>query len=51
MFELKLMCPENRVEIVSDALDALDALSVSVEDADAYLDRIQKKIVAGDQDD
>lgn len=41
MFELKLMCPENRVEIVSDALDALDALSVSVEDADAQTDAEQ----------
>ena len=30
MFELRLMCPEDRVELVSDALDALDALSVSV---------------------
>ena len=35
MFELRLLCPEDRVETVSDALDALDALSVSVEDADA----------------
>jgi ribosomal protein L11 methyltransferase len=35
MFELKLLCPEDRVEAVSDALEALDALSVSVEDADA----------------
>ena len=35
MFELLLLCPEDRVEILSDALDALDALSVSVEDADA----------------
>ena len=35
MFELRLMCPEERVESLSDALDALDALSVSVEDADA----------------
>ncbi len=35
MFELLLLCPEERVEIFSDALDALDALSVSVEDADA----------------
>lgn len=41
MFELKLMCPESRVEIVSDALDALDALSVSVEDADAQTDAEQ----------
>ncbi len=38
MFELCLMCPQNRVEEVSDALDALDALSVSVEDADAQTD-------------
>ena len=35
MFELLLLCPEERVEMLSDALDALDALSVSVEDADA----------------
>jgi ribosomal protein L11 methyltransferase len=35
MFELCLLCPEERVEILSDALDALSALSVSVEDADA----------------
>lgn len=35
MFELTLLCPENRVDVLSDALDALDALSVSVEDADA----------------
>lgn len=35
MFELRLLCPEERVESVSDALEALDALSVSVEDADA----------------
>ena len=35
MFELLLLCPEERVEILGDALDALDALSVSVEDADA----------------
>ncbi|MDB5957857.1 50S ribosomal protein L11 methyltransferase [Ramlibacter sp.] len=35
MFELRLLCPEDRVEAVSDALDALDALSISVEDADA----------------
>ncbi|AMO22219.1 50S ribosomal protein L11 methyltransferase [Ramlibacter solisilvae] len=38
MFELRLLCPEERVEPVSDALDALDALSVSVEDADAQTD-------------
>ena len=35
MFELLLLCPEEQVEVLSDALDALDALSVSVEDADA----------------
>ena len=35
MFELSLLCPEDRVEIVSEALEALQALSVSVEDADA----------------
>lgn len=41
MFELILMCPEDRVERLSDALDALDALSVSVEDADAQTDAEQ----------
>src|SRR5512133_689827 len=41
MFELRLMCPEHRVEVMSDALDALDALSVSVEDADAQTDAEQ----------
>lgn len=35
------MCPEQRVEPLSDALDALDALSVSVEDADAQTDAEQ----------
>ncbi len=35
MFELSLLCPEDRVDVLCDALDALDALSVSVEDADA----------------
>ena len=30
MFELRLLCPEDRVEVLSDALEALDALSVSV---------------------
>ncbi len=38
MFELRLLVPESCVEPVSDALDALDALSVSVEDADAHTD-------------
>ena len=41
MFELSLMCPEERVEDVSDALDALDALSVSVEDMDAQTESEQ----------
>ena len=41
MFELSLMCPEQRVETLCDALDALDALSVSVEDADAQTDAEQ----------
>jgi ribosomal protein L11 methyltransferase len=35
MFELRLLCPQERVEAVGEALEALDALSVSVEDADA----------------
>jgi ribosomal protein L11 methylase PrmA len=35
MYELSLLCPEDRVDVLSDALEALDALSVSVEDADA----------------
>jgi ribosomal protein L11 methyltransferase len=38
MFELRLLAPEDRVEALSEALDALDALSVSVEDADAQTD-------------
>lgn len=36
MFELILLAPVDEVETLSDALDALDALSVSVEDADAH---------------
>jgi len=35
MYELLLLSPESRVEVLGDALEALDALSVSVEDADA----------------
>jgi ribosomal protein L11 methyltransferase len=35
MFELSILCPEAQVEVLSEALEALDALSVSVEDADA----------------
>lgn len=38
MHELRLLCPEDRVEVLGEALDALDALSVSVEDADAQTD-------------
>ena len=36
LFELVLLAPVDTVEILSEALDALDALSVSVEDADAH---------------
>lgn len=35
LFELVLLAPVDEVETLSEALDALDALSVSVEDADA----------------
>ena len=35
MFELVLLAPADTVDTLSEALDALDALSVSVEDADA----------------
>ncbi|HEY9009580.1 MAG TPA: 50S ribosomal protein L11 methyltransferase [Devosia sp.] len=41
MFELRLMAPEDRVETLCEALDAFDALSVSVEDADAQTDAEQ----------
>ncbi len=41
MFELRLICPEQRVEQLSDALEALEALCVSVEDADADTDAEQ----------
>ncbi|MDD5029700.1 MAG: 50S ribosomal protein L11 methyltransferase [Rhodoferax sp.] len=41
MFELRLMSPERLVETVSDALQELDALSVSIEDADAQTDAEQ----------
>jgi ribosomal protein L11 methyltransferase len=41
MFELRLLCPEDRVETLSEALEALEALSVSVEDADAQTDAEQ----------
>ena len=36
MFELILLAPVAQVETLSEALEALDALSVSVEDADAH---------------
>jgi ribosomal protein L11 methyltransferase len=41
MYELRLLCPQDRVEVLSEALDALDALSVSVEDADAQTEAEQ----------
>jgi ribosomal protein L11 methyltransferase len=41
MIELRLLCPQDCVETLSDALDALDALSVSVEDADAHTEAEQ----------
>ena len=41
MFELRLACPQSQVDTISDALMALDALSVSVEDADAHTDQEQ----------
>jgi len=48
MFELKLLCPEASVESLSDALDELDALSVSVEDADA--ESAQEQALFGEPD-
>jgi ribosomal protein L11 methyltransferase len=39
MFELLLVCKQAGVDAVSDTLEALDALSVSVEDADAGSDQ------------
>src|SRR6478735_6578671 len=41
MVELSLLCPEDRIEAVSEGLDLLDALSVSIEDADAQTDAEQ----------
>ncbi len=38
MHELRLLAPQDRVEWLSEALEALDAFSVSVEDADAHSD-------------
>lgn len=41
MYELSLACPQDQVDEICDALEALDALSVSVEDADAHTDAEQ----------
>jgi ribosomal protein L11 methyltransferase len=41
MYELNLLCPEAHIEDLSEALEALDALSVSVEDADAQTEHEQ----------
>lgn len=41
MYEISVLCPQQQVELLSEALDALDALSVSVEDADAQTDAEQ----------
>ncbi|MSQ66493.1 MAG: 50S ribosomal protein L11 methyltransferase [Limnohabitans sp.] len=41
MVELRLQCPQDQVEVISDELMVLDALSVSVEDADAHTDQEQ----------
>ena len=41
LFELVLLVPEAAVEPVGEALDALDALSTSVEDADAMTEAEQ----------
>ncbi len=41
MFELSLQCPQAQVEIISDALEALEAQSISVEDSDALTETEQ----------
>ncbi len=41
MFELSLTCPQALVDPLSEALDALEAASVSVQDADAQTDAEQ----------
>lgn len=41
MVELQLLCPQAQVETLGDALGELEALSVSVEDADAHTDAEQ----------
>lgn len=35
MFEMSLLCPEESIDVLSESLEALDALSVCIEDADA----------------
>jgi len=46
MFELILVCPQADVDTVSDTLEGLDALSVSVEDA--YADSDQENALFGE---
>ena len=41
LYELVVLAPADAVEILSEALEALDAVSVSVEDADAHTDAEQ----------
>lgn len=41
MFELSLRCPQDQVQAACDALEALEAQSISVEDADALTDAEQ----------
>ena len=47
MYELSLLCPEDSVEAISDALVALYALSVSVEDADAHTEALLRGMADG----
>lgn len=35
MFEMSLLCPEESIDVLNESLEALDALSVCIEDADA----------------
>jgi ribosomal protein L11 methyltransferase len=46
MHELTLLCPRDKVDVLSEALEALDALSVSVEDADA--DSVSEQALFGE---
>lgn len=41
MFELGIQAPQDQLDAISDALEALDAQSISVEDADALTDAEQ----------